>query len=112
MKIAEGLLLRKQLEAKVKQLEPLKQWGEEGAFELKSERVKVSEEIEEVKFRIPKLKPSDITKAYDHYATELRKLDAAIQQANWAHDLDYKESSLGEEKKDTKVVKEKGKKKK
>lgn len=89
MKIAEGLLLRKQLEAKVKQLEPLKNLGDQGVFEMKTTRVKVSEEVDEVKFQVPKISVDDITASYDHYASELRKLDASIQQANWLFDLDY-----------------------
>lgn len=91
MKIAEGLLLRKQLEAKVRQLEPLKLQGEQGVYEMKIERVKVSEEIDEARIRVPKLQMSDITSEYDKYATQLRKLDTAIQKANWEFDLDFTE---------------------
>lgn len=91
MKIAEALLLRKQLEAKVKQLEPLKLQGDRGLFELKVERVNVSDGVDEAKFQIPRVTLEDVTKEYDHYATELRKLDTSIQKANWAFDVDYKE---------------------
>ena len=98
MKIAEGLLLRKQLEAKVKQLEPLKLNGDKGFFELKTERVNINDNVDEVKLNIPKVKLADITREYDFYATQLRKLDASIQQANWATDLTYKEEKLGEKK--------------
>lgn len=94
MKIAEGLLLRKQLEAKVKQLEPLKIQGENGVYETKIQRRNVSENVDEVTAQVPKIKLEDITKTYDHYATQLRKLDTAIQQANWAHDLVYTEETL------------------
>lgn len=92
MKIAEALLLRKQLEAKVRQLEPLKIQGDNGVYQLEIQRVKASEEVDEAKIKIPRLKPEDITKEYDHYATELRKIDTAIQKANWAFDVDYKEA--------------------
>lgn len=94
MKIAEALLLRKQLEAKVKQLEPLKLQGENGVYEFKTERKSVGENVDEVRMQVPKMKPSDITKEYDHYATELRKLDTSIQKANWAYDVDYKENPV------------------
>lgn len=94
MKIAEALLLRKQLEAKVKQLEPLKLHGENGLFELKTERRSVGESVDEVRFQIPKITLADVTKTYDHYASELRKIDAAIQQANWAYDVSYTEPKL------------------
>jgi len=91
MKIAEGLLLRKQLESKVRQLEPLKTQGDQGLFELKQKRVNVSAEVDEVTLQIPRVELKDITKEYDKYATALRKLDTAIQKANWEFDLDYTE---------------------
>jgi hypothetical protein len=94
MKIAEALLLRKQLEAKVQQLTPIKQLGDQGIFEIKTSRTKVSEEVDEVRFQIPKVELSSVTKEYDHYASELRKIDTAIQKANWEFDVDYAETKL------------------
>lgn len=91
MKIAEALLLRKQLDAKVEQLRPIRDLGDKGVFELKTQRVKVSDEVDEVKFQIPKISLKEVTKEYDHYASELRKLDASIQKANWEFDVDYKQ---------------------
>lgn len=90
MKIAEALVLRKHLEAKVKQLEPLKMAGENGVFELKTERVKVSDEIDEVKFQVPKLDVKDVTAEYDKYSKALRELDTSIQQANWTAEVEFK----------------------
>jgi len=98
MKIAQALLLRKQLEAKVRQLEPLKVQGDNGVFDISVERVKISDEIEEARIRTPKISMSELTKAYDHYATELRKIDASIQQANWQYDVEYTEVSPPETK--------------
>ena len=92
MKIAEGLLLRKQLEAKVKQLEPIKVQGDNGVYDFKVERVKINDDVDEARMQVPKVDIKSITKEYDHYASELRKLDAAIQKANWQHDLDFKET--------------------
>lgn len=92
MKIAEGLLLRKQLEAKVKQLEPLKLNGESGVYRDEVQRVKISEEIDEARIKVARIDIKSVTKEYDHYSSELRKLDAAIQAANWKFELDYKES--------------------
>lgn len=89
MKIAQALLLRKQLEAKVKQLEPLKINGEQGVYETKVERVKISEEIDEARMTIPRITLKEITSEYDKYATALRKLDAAVQKANWEFDIDF-----------------------
>lgn len=96
MKIAEALLLRKQLEAKVKQLEPLKLNGENGVYKDEVQRRQVSENVDEVVARVARIDIRSITRDYDHYASELRKLDAAIQKANWQHDVDYKEQKLPE----------------
>lgn len=87
MKLAEALVLRKHLEAKVKQLEPIKQLGEQGVFEVKTQRVKVSEEVDEVKIQVPKLELENVTKEYDKYSKALRQMDTAIQQTNWSVDL-------------------------
>lgn len=87
MKIAEALVLRKHLEQKVKQLEPLKINGDNGLFEMKTERVKVSDEVDEVKLQIPKVQLADVTKQYDMYSKALRELDTAIQSANWQYDV-------------------------
>lgn len=91
MKIAEALLLRKQLESKVEQLKPLKTAGDNGVFTMKIERIHAGENIDEAKITIPKVTLADITKEYDFYATELRKLDASIQEANWKFEVSYKE---------------------
>lgn len=88
MKIAEALVMRKHLEAKVKQLEPLYLQGEKGLFELKTERVNVSAEVDEVKMTIPKVQLADVTKEYDMYSKALRQLDTAIQQANWVSEVE------------------------
>lgn len=90
MKLAEALVLRKHLEAKVKQLEPLKLNGEQGLFELKTQRTKVSEEVDEVKLQIPKVTLEDVTKEYDKYSKALRELDTSIQKANWTAECEFK----------------------
>jgi hypothetical protein len=89
MKIAEGLLLRKQLQAKVEQLQPLHNVGERGVFDQAVKRVNVNENVDEITLTTPRITLADITRTYDHYAGELRKLDSAIQQANWQFDLTY-----------------------
>jgi ribosome-associated translation inhibitor RaiA len=90
MKIAEALVLRKHLEAKVEQLKPLKINGDNGLFELKIERTKVSEEVDEAKIQIPKVSLKEVTKEYDMYSKALRELDTAVQQANWTAEVDFK----------------------
>ena len=79
MKIAEGLLLRKQLEQKVRQLEPLKLQGDKGLFEVKTMRKSVNENVDELSIQAPKITLAEITKEFDLYASELRKIDTAIQ---------------------------------
>lgn len=93
MKIAEALLLRKQLEAKVAQLQPLKLNGDSGVYKDEIQRVKVSDEIDEARIKVARVDVASITKEYDHYATQLRKLDTAIQKANWTHEVDFNEES-------------------
>ena len=91
MKIAQALLLRKQLEKKVAQLEPIKNQGDGGLFETKVRRVNVTEQMDEVTIQTPRITLLDVTKEYDRYATALRKLDASIQKANWEFDVDFTE---------------------
>ena len=89
MKIAQALLLRKQLEDKVKQLQPIKEMGDNGLFEVKHRRTNVSAETDEITFQVPKVTLQDVTKEYDKMASALRKLDASIQKANWEFDVDF-----------------------
>jgi len=89
MKIAQALLLRKQLEKKVAQLEPIKQAGDNGLFATKVNRINVSEQVDEVSIQVPKLTLEEVTATYDKYASALRKLDASIQKANWEFDVDF-----------------------
>ncbi len=87
MKIAEALVLRKHLESKVKQLEPLYFNGQKGLFEMKTERKTIGENVDEVTTTIPKVTMQDLTEEYDKYSKALRELDTAIQAANWAYDV-------------------------
>lgn len=93
MKIAEGLLLRKQLAQKVEQLKTIKVQGDQGLLEVKFSRKPVQSQTEhgldELVAQVPKITMKEFTKEFDLYASELRKLDAALQQANWAFDLNY-----------------------
>ena len=94
MKISEALLLRKQLQAKIAQLEPIKLKGEAGLFETKVDRVSVNDSsgVDEVRMSVPKIELSEITKEYDKFATALRKLDAAIQEANWTYEVKFNDN--------------------
>lgn len=90
MKIAEALVLRKHLALKVEQLKPIKVNGENGLFELHTERKKISEEVDEVSIQVPKIKLEEVTKEYDLYSKALREIDTAIQKANWEFEIDFK----------------------
>lgn len=89
MKIAEALVLRKHLATKVEQLKPLKMQGDQGLFELRSERTKVSDEVDEVKLQVPKITLKEVTAEFDMYSKALRELDTAIQKANWDFDVTF-----------------------
>ena len=94
LKLAEGLLLRKQLVQRLEALEPLKRQAEAGYFVSKVTRVNVTagtpekEGVDEVTQETPKITTKDIYAEHDMLATSLRKLDAKIQQVNWTADLD------------------------
>ena len=92
MKIGQALLLRKQLEKKVAQLEPIKQIGDNGLFETKVNRVNVTDQMDEVTIQTPRITLDEVTKVFDKYASALRELDASIQKANWEFDVDFADS--------------------
>lgn len=85
VKLAELLLRRKELTEKVKQTASVKVAS---VFETKVQRVKVHEGIDEVTAVVPKLTLGQVTAEHDHYAGALRRVDSAIQQANWATEID------------------------
>lgn len=81
IKLAEALLRRKELTAK---LELLKRFKDNQAFyEVRANRVKVTEGIDELSANFPKLSASQVTAEFDYVAKQLRLIDALIQQANW-----------------------------
>lgn len=84
MKLAEALLRRKELDAKVKILAAFKQAQ---FFETKVVRKNVTDNIDDITATVPKLDAGQVTAEYDFYARQLRLIDAAIQQANWTTDL-------------------------
>ncbi len=87
MKIAEALVLRKHLEAKVKQLEPIYLTGQKGALEVQTKRVNINENVDEIQTQVPKITLKEVTAEYDMYSKALRELDTAIQAANWTSEV-------------------------
>lgn len=85
MKLAEALLCRKELAAKVELLKQIKNIP--NVFERKVARKQVSDSIDDIIADVPKLTASQVTAELDFYSRQLRTIDAAIQQANWQTDL-------------------------
>jgi len=93
VKLAELLLRRKELEGKVRQLATIK---DRDVAEFKVSRVKVTESLDEVKASVPKVTMNQITAAHDWFAKQLRLCDAAIQQANWATEVEIGEDVMND----------------
>lgn len=81
IKLAEALLRRKELSEK---LQVVRHFKDHHAFyEIRGERKKVTEGLDEMNANFPKLELSQVTAEYDFVAKQLRLVDALIQQANW-----------------------------
>ena len=81
IKLAEALLRRKELQEKLNVLRHFK--DNQMFYEIRGQRVKVMEGLEDVNANYPKLEASQVTAEYDFVAKQLRLVDALIQQANW-----------------------------
>ena len=93
MKLAEALLRRKELAAKVKQLAPLR---EDRLFKLEFQRKAVNDNIDDIVAKVPLLSASQVTAEYDHYEKQLRLIDAMIQQANWTTEVNPPQDVMGD----------------
>ena len=91
IKLAEALLRRKELQAKVNQVSSFKT---QNLFEQRVQRIKVSDGIDEVTANVPKLALEQVTAEYDFYARQLRLIDAAIQQVNWTAEVTVDKNAL------------------
>lgn len=96
-KLAQLLLRRKELEGKVTQLKTI---HDKSLFEVKGKRTKVTDEIDDLVLQVPLLSSNEVTAAYDFHARQLRLVDAAIQQANWATDVTVEDSVMQDYKAD------------
>lgn len=81
IKLAEALLRRKELSAKVEQLQRIK--DNDLFYQLRSKRISVTEGIDNLDADFPKLNVSQVTAEYDFYARQLRLIDGHIQHLNW-----------------------------
>ena len=89
--LAEALLRRKELGEKV---QLLKQVNDRALYEVKAKRVRVTDDIDDVVASVPKLTASQVTQEHDWHARQLRRVDAAIQQANWSTQIDVDDEVL------------------
>lgn len=81
IKLAEALLRRKELAEKLTVLRHFK--DNHAFYEVRGQRVKVTEGLEDINVNYPKLEVSQVTAEFDFVAKQLRLVDALIQQANW-----------------------------
>lgn len=86
IKLADALLRRKELTEKLNILRHFK--DNHLFYEIRGERKKVTEGLDEINANFPKLTASQVTAEYDFVAKQLRLTDALIQQANWTTTLD------------------------
>lgn len=85
IKLAEALLRRKELGEKVVLLKTV---DAKALYEVRAKRVNVTESVDDVIANVPKLTAGQVTQEHDWHARQLRRIDAAIQQANWSTELD------------------------
>lgn len=93
VKLAEALLRRKELEAKVAILKAFK---DKDMFEVRVQRKPAAENIDDIVAAVPKLTASQVTAEYDWHARQLRLVDAAIQQANWTTHVDVADTVMAD----------------
>lgn len=94
IKLAEALLRRKELQEKVELLKKFK--DTQIYYEVRGQRVKITEGIEDINANYPKLEANQVTREYDWHARQLRLVDAAIQQANWTHVMTVEDTVMAE----------------
>ena len=85
IKLAEALLRRKELNDKVAQLKTINM---QNLFEVKASRKSVTENIDDIVMKVPKITIAQVAAGYDWYSKQLRLVDAAIQQANWVTEIE------------------------
>lgn len=90
-KLAEALLRRKELQEKVDQMRSVK---DRDLFEVKAQRKQVTENLDDIIAQVPRVTLSQVTAEFDHYAKQLRLVDAAIQNANWNTDIDIADTVM------------------
>jgi len=80
MKLAEALLRRKDLQAKVDRLKAIDQ---KALFETRTGRKPAAEGLDDIIAEVAKISFQQFTHCYDWHAKQLRLVDGVIQRANW-----------------------------
>lgn len=93
IKLAEALGRRKELQNKVDQLKAI---NAEKLYKIEVNRQKVTDDVDDIVARVPKVSFTQITHDYDWHAKQLRLIDAVIQQANWSTEIDVKPETMGD----------------
>ena len=93
IKLAEALLRRKELQGKVDSLGGLK---DAKIYEVIAERRSVSEGLDDIVAKVPKLTAGQVTKEFDWHSRQLRLVDSAIQQANWTTEIEVGETVMAD----------------
>lgn len=94
IKLAEALLRRKELDAKVKILNNFK--NNHLFYEVRHQRIAATQGMDDLNLDVPKMTASQVTAEYDHYARALRLVDAAIQHANWMCDVEVNDVAMAD----------------
>ncbi len=79
-KLAECLLRRKELQEK---LDRMKSVDVAAIYEVKVERRKVTDTVDDIIAKVPRITYADFQREYSFYARQLRLIDGAIQHSNW-----------------------------
>ena len=85
MKLAEALLRRKDLQAKVDRLSSI---DDKALFETKTGRKPAAEGLDDIIAEVSKISFQQFTHCYDWHAKQLRLVDGVIQRANWETEVD------------------------
>lgn len=91
VKLAEALLRRKELMHKVAQLHQIK---EKDVLKDTIKRININDSLDEVRATLTRVKMADLTTEYDYYAGILRRLDGAIQNANWTTEIEVHKNAM------------------
>lgn len=94
VKLAEALLRRKELHDKVDVLKKFR--DTDAVYQIRAQRIKVTDGLEDLIADYPKLEINQVTAEYDYYSRALRLVDASIQQANWTHDMQIDDKAMAD----------------